>query len=128
LSREALREVVIQQAAARARGDEAGYASHLTPQAVLQLSGGAHGSPLLPRVTGYQVLDVNDHGNGTGESSVRFTGRGSYVIVTRWRNVDGTWRGVEAEVPAGEMKASWWQKVFGRGPRPADPVERKDLS
>jgi hypothetical protein len=83
---------------------------------------------VLPRVNGYDVLDVNDHGDGTGESSVRFTGGGSYLIVTRWQNMDGMWRGVEAEIPPSEMKASWWHKLFGRGPRPARPVERKDLS
>jgi hypothetical protein len=127
LGGEALRDTVGRQADARVRGDDAAFASYMTPQALLQLSGNGLGGPMLPRARMYNILDITDQGS-SAESSVRYVGAGSYVIRTRWRLIDGVWKGVEAEVPQDSMRAPWWRRLLRQGPRPAPPVERRDLS
>jgi len=127
LGGDTLREAVERQAEARVRGDDAAFASYMTPQALLQLGGSGLGAPVLPRARAYKLLDIIEHGD-LAESVVRYAGGGSYVVRTRWRLIDGVWKGVEAEIPPDSMRAPWWRRLVGRGPRPARPVDRRDLS
>jgi hypothetical protein len=110
------------------RGDQATFASDISERTLLKLGGGGLGSPVLPHARRYRIVDISDQGDGSGESSVEFVGAGRYVLVTRWRRADGAWRGVDAEIPAESMRAPWWRRMLGQGPKPAPPVERKDLS
>lgn len=125
---ETLRQAVERLSEAWISDDQATFASYMSEQALLKLGGGGRGSPVLPRARKYSVLDISDHGDGTGESSVEFIGSGRYVLVTRWRGSDGVWKGIDAETPADSMRAPWWRRMLGQGPKPAPPVERKDLS
>lgn len=124
---ETLRDAVERQAAARVRRDEPTFASFLTPRALLQLGGNGLGPPRLPRARRYEVLDIGEQ-DGRGQSLVRYLGGGAYAIRTAWELADGVWRGVAVELPPELMRAPWWRRLFGGGPRPAPPVERRDLS
>ncbi|MDP9236768.1 MAG: hypothetical protein M3P30_05120 [Chloroflexota bacterium] len=121
-----LRAVVEAQAAARLRGDTATFASYMTHQAVLQL-----GAVRLPvqRPRGSRIVGISliDETSATGD--VQYSGAWSYVLRTRWRLVDGLWCGTAAELVAGTLRPSWWQRLIHRASRAAEPVPpRRDLS
>jgi len=124
---ETLRDAVERQAAARVRRDDATFASFLTPQALLQLSGNGLAPPRLPQARRYEILDISEQ-DGRGESLVRYLAAGAYAVRTTWERADGVWRGVAVELPPELMRAPWWRRLLGRGPRPAPPVKRRDLS
>ncbi len=128
LAEETLREAVERISEAWVRGDQATFASYMSERALLKLGGGGLGAPVLPRARRYNIVDISEPGDGSGVSSVGFAGAGSYVLTTRWQRVDGAWRGVDAEIPAESMRTPWWRRMLGQGPKPAPPVERKDLS
>ena len=125
---ETLRQAVERLSQAWIRGDQATFASYMSERALLKLGGSGLGSPVLPRARKFKIVDISEQGEGSGESSVEFVGSGSYVLVTRWRQAAGAWKGIDAEIPTESMRAPWWRRMLGQGPKPAPPVERKDLS
>jgi hypothetical protein len=86
------------------------------------------GAAALPRPRKFEIVEITGDGEA-GAASVRFSGGGvSYVMRTAWRLIDGLWKVVEAEVPAGSVRASWWRRIVGGAPAAPQPVERRDLS
>lgn len=117
---EALREIVELQARAHISGDHATFASFMTPQALLQVRGDH------PRPRRHEILAVQEQG-ATGESAVRYIGRGSYVLRQRWERSGGAWKTVDARRPAGEVTLPLLRRLldlFARGSaqRPQDPA------
>ena len=110
---ESLRSVVERQALAHVRGDAAAFASFMTPAALLQLRENAH-----PHPRRFDIVTIEER-DGVGESAVRYSGRGSYVLRQRWERRDATWKSIDAERPASEVTMPLWQRVlrFGRAPR-----------
>jgi hypothetical protein len=108
---ESLRSAVQRQAEAHVRGDAAAFASFMTPGALLRLWENGHGHPRR-----FDVVAVEE-GDGIGESAVRYSGRGSYVLRQRWERRDGAWKSIDAERPSSEVKMPMWQRVLrlGRG-------------
>jgi hypothetical protein len=105
---ESLRESVEKQASAHVRGDEAAFASYMTPQALLQLRGNGH-----VRLRKYSLISHNERG-ATGESVVRYAGSGSYVLRQRWERRESGWTTVDADRPAAERRLPWWRRIFVR--------------
>jgi hypothetical protein len=123
-----MRETVEAHAQARVDGDLAAFASYMTPQAVLQLGGNGMGAPALPRARTYVVIDITESGDSRA-ALVRYVGLGvRYDMRTAWRIDGGLWRAVEAEIPPGSVRASWWRRLLGGAPPIPPPVQRKDLS
>jgi hypothetical protein len=120
------RAAVEAQAAARVRGDSATFASYMTPQAILEL--GAAGLPAhRPRRS--QILDISGGDETSATSDVWYSGAWSYVVRTRWQLIDGLWRATAAELVAGTLKPSWWQRLLRRAsPKPEPAPPRRDLS
>lgn len=108
---ESLRSVVERQAEAHVRGDAAAFASFMTPAALLQLreNGQVH-----PRR--FEIVAVEER-DGAGESAVRYSGAGSYVLRQRWERRDSGWKAIDAERPASEVRAPLWRRILrlGRG-------------
>jgi hypothetical protein len=105
---ETLRQAVEAQAAAHVRGDDAAFASYMTPQALLQLRGNGHVRPRR-----FVVLAVDER-DSVGQTAVRYVGRGSYVLRQRWEQRDGLWKTIDARRPAEEMKRPLLQRLLGR--------------
>jgi hypothetical protein len=105
---ETLREAVEAQAEAHVRGDDAAFASYMTPQALLQLRGNGHVRPRR-----FDVLGLEER-EGIGESAVRYGGSGSYVLRQRWERREGGWKTIEAQRPAAEIKLPFWRRLFRR--------------
>ena len=123
-----VRRLVEAQARARVADDVAGFASYMTPQAVLQLGGNGTGPLPLPRPRRFEVLEITPQGGGVA-ASVRFRGSGvTYELRTTWQVVDGAWKAVDAGIPAGSVRVAWWRRLLGGRPEtPARPA-RRDLS
>lgn len=125
IENEGLWAVAARQAEARARGDDASFASYMTPKALLEL-----GSAALPpgRVRKSRVLSVEDD-DGRGQSDVEYQGSWRYVIRTNWTNTDGHWKATDAALLSDSVCAAWWRRILRRTnyrPEPAAP--RVDLS
>ena len=125
---DSLREAVEAQAQARVAGDIATFASYVTPQALLRMH--RLGEPLRAGqgTWRYEVLDITMTGVA-GNSDVRYTGSGSYVLRTRWERPDGLWRAVMVEMPPELARGSWWRRVLRleRGSGQPPGAERRDL-
>ena len=123
---ESLRQVVEDQAQARVKGDFATFASYMTPQALLRMH--RQGESLRGRgLRRYEIVDLSVRG-AVGDSDVRYSGSGSYVMRTRWECPDGLWKAVMVEMPADSIRSPWWRRMFGLGPRQDPPAaERRDL-
>ncbi|MEX0750193.1 MAG: hypothetical protein WD359_05230 [Dehalococcoidia bacterium] len=117
---ESLRESVEAQARAHVRGDDAAFASYMTPRALLQLRGNGHVTPRR-----FEIIALSQ-GDGVGESAVRYAGRGSYVLRQRWEKREGVWKAIDAERPANEVRLSFWRRLFGG--RVRDEVSPRDLT
>ena len=125
---EDVRRLVEEQARARVADDLAAFASYMTPQAVLQLGGNGAGPRPLPRPRRFDILDITMQGEAAA-ASVRFRGGGvSYELRTTWQRIDGVWKAVDATVPAGSIRVSWWRRLFGGGAESPGRPARRDLS
>jgi hypothetical protein len=123
LEAQGLRDAVEAQARARVKHDLAAFASYMTPQAIVQLGR----QPAVPRRSrSFEVVSVSEDG-ADGMAEVRFSGGGAYVLRTRWKQIDGRWKAVEAEIPAASIRVPWWRRIVGGG-RPGPSPERRDLS
>ena len=123
-----LRQAVEEQAQARVDGDFAKFASYMTPQALLRLH--RQGEPLRAgEASGAMRLSTIRAGPGTGDSDVRYSGSGSYVLRTRWERPDGLWKAVMVEMPADSIRSSVVAPDAPAGARAQDPpaAERRDL-
>jgi hypothetical protein len=107
---ETLRDAVEAQAAAHVSGDDAAFASYMTPQALLQLRGNGHARPRR-----FKIIAVDER-DGVGQTAVRYAGRGSYVLRQRWERREGVWKTIDARRPPEEMRAPFWRRLFGRAP------------
>lgn len=124
---EALRQVVEDQARARVARDVAGFASYMTPQALLRLH--RQGDPLRAGrgARRYELVDITVH-EDAADTLVRYSGAGSYVLRTRWERRDGLWKAVMVEMPRELARGSWWQRLLRLGGRDAASTgERRDL-
>ena len=108
---ESLRSAVERQAEAHVRGDTPAFASFMTPGALLQLRENGH-----PHPRRFDVVAIEE-GDGVGESAVRYSGNGSYVLRQRWERRDGAWKSIAAERPSSEVRMPLWQRILrlGRG-------------
>lgn len=123
-----VRQLVEAQARARVVGDVATFASYMTPRALVQLGANGVGPRTLPRPRRFEILDISEQ-DGSIIASVRFRGGGvAYELRTTWRRVDGTWKAVDATMPPGSVRVSWWRRVFGRAAESPDRPARRDLS
>jgi hypothetical protein len=105
VSEQDLREAVARQAGARTRGDDAVFASYMTPRSLLEL----RFVPASPRR--FSILDVKFR-DGEGWSDVRYSGSdGSYVVRQRWARSEDLWRTVEASCPREQARPSLWAHV-----------------
>ena len=92
---EGLAAAVNDQAKARVEMNIQGYAKYLEPEAVDSLRASFPGIP--PRVSGYEVASVSG-GGGDYTVEVRYFVRDdSFLVRSRWRQIDGAWRVVHAE-------------------------------
>lgn len=92
---EQLLAAVCDQAEARVRMDVQGYARHLTPEAVDTLRASFPGTP--PRVASYEIEKHESRG-ANHVFDVRYSARDvSFVVSSRWRELDGEWMVVHAE-------------------------------
>ncbi len=90
-----LAAAVNDQAEARVAMSIQGYAKYLTPEAVDTLRASFQGIP--PRVGGFDVESVEQSG-GEYTVNVKYSSReDSFVVRSRWRQLDGDWMVVEAE-------------------------------
>ena len=122
---EELQAVVEAQAEARVRGDMVAFASRMTPQALLRL----HRTGAGPRDTHarrFELISRGESGN-TGNSEVRFHGRGSYVLRSHWERRDGHWMATMVETPPELRRASLWQRIRALVAGPSASPERRDL-
>jgi hypothetical protein len=104
---------VCDQAEARVRMDVQGYARHLTPEAVDTLRASFPGTP--PRVASYEI-DGHESRGGDYVFDVRYSTRDvSFVVRSRWRNLDGEWMVVRAERlwAEGEKKPGVLSRLVG---------------
>lgn len=125
MDEEQLSAVVETQAAARVRGDLVGFASRMTPQALLRLHRTGSG-PRDRHSHRFEVLSVEESGD-TGSSDVRFYGRGSYVLRSHWERRDGHWVATIVESPGSMRRRPLWQRLWmSIAGGPAAP-ERRDL-
>ena len=123
-----VQKLVEAQARARVAGDVAAFASFMTPQAVLQLGGNGAGPRPLPRPRRFDVLDITPQGDALA-AAVRFRGAGvSYDLRTTWKLIDGVWKAVDASIPSGSVRVSWWRRLFGSTAASPAPPARRDLS
>jgi len=104
---ESLHEAVEAQARARVRGDDATFASYMTPQALLQLR--ANGR----RPRSYRVVSVA-HRGGVGETSVRYEGDGTFLMRQRWEQRGGAWKSIDATQESDRVRPLW-RRLFARG-------------
>jgi hypothetical protein len=122
---EQLRAVVEAQAEARVRGDMVGFASRMTPQALLRLHRTGAG-PRDAHGRRFELISVDEAGDA-GNSEVRFHGRGSYVLRTHWERRDGHWMATMVDTPPELRRPSLTQRVWSLiGGASASP-ERRDL-
>ncbi len=121
-----LRQAVEEQAQARVDGDFAKFASYMTPQAVLRMH--RQGESLRGRGSRrYEIIDLSVRG-AVGDSAVRYSGTGSYVMRTRWECPDGHWKAVMVETPTDSIRTPWWRRMLRIGSRQDPPAaERRDL-
>jgi hypothetical protein len=90
-----LAAAVNDQAEARVAMSVQGYAKYLTPEAVDTLRASFQGIP--PRVGGFDVESVEQSGSEY-TVHVRYGSRGdSFVVRSRWQQMDKAWKVVEAE-------------------------------
>ena len=125
---DSLREAVETQARARVEGDIATFASYMTPQALMRLH--RQGEPLRAGsgMRRYEILDISA-GEMIGNSDVRYSVSGSYVLRTRWERPDGLWKAVMVEMPPELSRGPWWRRVLRlerSGGRRSAP-DRRDL-
>jgi hypothetical protein len=106
---ESLRSAVERQAEAHVSGDAAAFASFMTPAALLQLRENGHAHPRR-----FEVVTIDER-DGIGESVVRYSGRGSYVLRQRWERRDGAWKTIDAARPASEVRAPLWRRLLRLG-------------
>jgi hypothetical protein len=124
-----LRHAVEAQAQARIDGDLSTFASYMTPQSLLRLHRAGAG-PRAASGRSYEVIDLQVNGD-VGYSDVRYSGRGSYVLRTRWERRDGLWKAVVVEVPKDGIKMAFWKRVLTLAVGRDDDrlfAERRDLS
>ena len=123
-----LRAAVEQQASARAKGDLAGFASFMTPQALLQLRDNGRAAVSDMAVKRYVLQEVIEDGD-RGVSRVTFSGGGvRYDVVQSWERQDGLWKAVEARRPEETLRIAWWRRLLAAMRRPKPPPERRELS
>ena len=125
MEEEQLRAVVEAQAEARIGGDLVGFASRMTPQALLRLHRTGSG-PRDVRSRRYEVVALDETGE-SATSEVRFHGRGSYVLRSHWERRDGHWMATLVERPADLNRRAWWQRVVGALVTFSGAPERRDL-
>jgi len=91
-----LTQAVNDQAEARVAMSIQGYAKYLMPEAVDTLRASFQGIP--PRVNGYEISSTEDNGGGDYTVHVSYNSRdASFMVRSRWRQVDGAWMVVHAE-------------------------------
>lgn len=91
-----LEKAVNDQAEARVAMSIQGYAKYLTPEAVDTLRASFQGIP--PRVNGYEVATTEDSGGGEYTVHVSYNSRDdSFMVRSKWRQVDGAWMVMHAE-------------------------------
>ena len=87
-----------------------GYAKYLTPEAVDTLRSSFQGIP--PRVGGFDIETVEQNG-GEYTVNVRYNSReDSFVVRSRWKQLDGAWMVVQAE------------RVWAEGDKRPGPLSR----
>jgi hypothetical protein len=108
-----LRDAVEAQAAAHVARDQARFASHMTPGALVEL-GRELALARGIRVRRFHVHDITEDGT-SGASEVRFEGSGFYLLIERWERGNSGWRVVSARCPADAIRRPWWRRLpFGR--------------
>jgi len=113
---------VAAQARALVGGDDAAFASWLTPAALLALRPDGR---RLPRARKYDIVRAS-HDGGRGESEVRFRGAGSFVMRETWECRDGAWKAVAAELPSDGLRLPWWRRLLPSGTETTP--QRRELS
>ncbi len=92
---EELLDAVKDQAQARLRMDIQGVAKYLTPEAVDSLRASSSGLP--PRVSDFNIAGREPRGDDF-VFEIRYSARDeSFVVRSRWRNLEEGWRVVHAE-------------------------------
>jgi hypothetical protein len=92
---EELLAAVREQAEARVRVDIQGVAKYLTPEAIESLRASFPGLP--PRVNAYEIAGREPRGDDF-VFEIRYSARDhSFVVRSRWRNLEEGWRVVHAE-------------------------------
>jgi hypothetical protein len=105
-----LGKAVNEQAEARVAMNIQGYAKYLTPEAVDTLRASFQGIP--PRVNGYEITGTEETG-GEYTVHVSYNSRAdSFVVRSRWKQVDGNWKVVHAE------------RLWAEGDKQPGPMER----
>jgi hypothetical protein len=122
---EQLQAVVEAQAEARVHGDLAGFASRMTPQALLRLHRTGSG-PRDRHSRRYELLALEESGD-TGSSDVRYHGRGSYVLRSHWERRDGHWVATIVDEPGAMRRRPLWQRIWMTIAGPGATPERRDL-
>jgi len=89
----------------------------MTPQALLQLRGGA---PFRPR--SFDLLSLEER-DASGTSAVMYRGAGRFVLRQRWERRNGGWKAVEASIPPETVRLPLWRRIFSRA-RDRSPRER----
>jgi hypothetical protein len=98
-----LKACVEDQAQARVDMSIQGYAKYLTPEAVDSLRASYQGIP--PRVNRFAIYAAEEAGDDYVVSVRYFQRDESFIVRSRWRATDGSWKVVHAERVWGEGEA-----------------------
>ncbi len=121
---EELLAAVKDQAQARLRMDIRGVAKHLTPEAVDSLRASFSGLP--PRVSDFNIAGREPRG-AEFVCDIRYSARDqSFVVRSRWRNLEEGWRVVHAERlwAEGEKRPGIISRILGSLLRPLARLRR----
>jgi hypothetical protein len=115
---EKLLAAVKDQAQARVRVDIQGVAKYLTPEAIESLRASFPGLP--PRVSDFDIAAIEPRGDDF-VFEIRYSARDhSFVVRSRWRNLEEGWRVVHAERlwAEGEKRPGIISRILGSLLRP----------
>lgn len=121
---EELLAAVKDQAQARLRMDIRGVANYLTPEAVDSLRASSSGLP--PRVSDFIIAGSEPRGDDF-VFDIRYSARDqSFVVRSRWRNLEEGWRVVHAERlwAEGEKRPGIISRILGSLLRPLARLRR----